>query len=257
VSDFVAGRVEARLRSGRGTHVYTWFDPRTPTIPSQTAPSVTDLTVYQDVLRRLRIKRPSGAEDPLNSEQQAVALAGLCTRIQLLQGPPGTGKTQTTAAAILLRILARRRPGVSRSKTTAARPGDIVLIAAHTHNAVDELLTRLFLARDPFIRATTEAGRQFPYTVFAKVFSSADQVADLTVTVDEDTGATTTLPIQKIAADACAAKIKDFRKNGVLGLLPENWSTCCESPNPDMISPGGTHDQATDRRPNLPLASGS
>jgi hypothetical protein len=34
-SDFVAGRVEGRLRSGRGRHVYDWFEPEAPRIPAQ------------------------------------------------------------------------------------------------------------------------------------------------------------------------------------------------------------------------------
>src|SRR5262249_41241697 len=118
--------------------------------------------------------------------------------------------------AILLRILARRRPGTPKSKAAAAQPGDIVLIAAHTHNAVDELLTRLCLVRDGFIKAAAEAGRPFPFSVFAKVSSSAGQMAPLTVTIDEDTGATKPLPVQTIAADTCASKIKDFRRNAVL-----------------------------------------
>ncbi len=34
-SDFVAGRVEQRLRTGRGRHVYDWFEPEAPRIPVQ------------------------------------------------------------------------------------------------------------------------------------------------------------------------------------------------------------------------------
>jgi hypothetical protein len=34
-SDYVAGRVERRLRSGLGRHVFQWFDPSNPQIPAQ------------------------------------------------------------------------------------------------------------------------------------------------------------------------------------------------------------------------------
>ena len=68
---------------------------------------------------------------PLAPDQRDAALAGLNARVQLLQGPPGTGKTQTTAAAALLRILARRAPG------------DVVLVTGNTHTAVDTLLDRM------------------------------------------------------------------------------------------------------------------
>src|SRR5262249_41498932 len=40
-------------------------------------------------------------------------------------------------------------------------------------------------------------------------------------------------------------------------LLPKSWSTCYESPVPDGISPGGAHEQATDRRPNPAPPQGS
>jgi hypothetical protein len=216
VSDFVAGRVESRLNLRAGAHAYDWFDPRKPTIPPQVAPSAADMQVFTDVLARLRIKRPSGTEDPLNAEQQAVALAGLLSRVQLLQGPPGTGKTQTTAAALLLRILGRRKAGIPKRGATPAVPGDIILIAAHTHNAVNELLARLCLVYAPFRKAVTEAGRHFPFTVFAKVFSSGEQMDPLTVVEDEATGKTKTLDVALLGANSCTAKIKDYRKNGVL-----------------------------------------
>jgi AAA domain len=216
VSDFVAGRVESRLRSRAGAHAYTWFDPRKPAIPSQKAPPAADVTIFKDILARLRIKRLSGVEDPLNAEQQTVALTGLLSRVQLLQGPPGTGKTQTTAAALLLRILARMKEGVPKRGSTPAVAGDIILIAAHTHNAVDELLARLCLVIDPFRRAVAAAGRRLPFTVFAKVFSSKDQLEPLTVVEDETTGKMKRLPVELLAADSCTSKIKDYRKNAVL-----------------------------------------
>ncbi|AMV24219.1 exonuclease V subunit alpha [Gemmata sp. SH-PL17] len=216
VSDFVAGRVEARLTSREGAHVYDWFDPRAPKVPSQAPPNAKDIPAFTDVLARLRIKRPSGTEDPLNPEQQTVALAGLLSRVQLLQGPPGTGKTQTTSVALLLRILARMKAGVPKRPKVPAVAGDIILIAAHTHNAVDELLVRLCLVIEPFRKAVTEAGRHFPFTVFAKVFSAADQMEQLTIIEDEATGKKKALNIGLLPANSCAAKIKEYRKNGVL-----------------------------------------
>jgi hypothetical protein len=216
VSDFVAGRVEARLLTGSGGHVYAWFDPRTPAIPVQTAVAESELAVYQNILSALRIKRAGGIQDELNTEQQQIAIRGLTTRVQLLQGPPGTGKTQTTSAAILLRTLARRKPGTPRTTTKVAQPGDIVLVAAHTHNAVDELLRRLCLVYEPFRKATSDSGKYFPFTTFAKIYSSGDQMEPLTVVIDESTGSTRQVPV--LAADNCAARIKDYRKSGVLVL---------------------------------------
>ena len=98
---------------------------------------------------------------PLAADQVGAALAGLDARVQLLQGPPGTGKTQTTAAATLLRILARRRPG------------DIVLVAANTHTAVDTLLRRISALQARFAEGSQAAGFAMPVVRLAKVGSSA------------------------------------------------------------------------------------
>ena len=58
--------------------------------------------------------------------------------MQLLKGPPGTGKTVTTATAILTKAAAMLRPGT------------VVLMAAHTHLAVDTLLRRLSRFRNSY-----------------------------------------------------------------------------------------------------------
>ncbi|MEG4306695.1 AAA domain-containing protein [Microcoleus sp. D3_18a_C4] len=126
-SDFVAGKVDDRLISGFGNHVCQWFDPERPQIPPQQALAAQKLEQYQNLLQSLTL--PNGQK--LATDQVAAAVSGLTARIQLLQGPPGTGKTQTTAIATFLRILAR------------CSIGDIVLIAAPTHTAVNNLLLRL------------------------------------------------------------------------------------------------------------------
>ena len=126
LTDFVAGKVDERLGSGLGGHVTRWFDPMRPEIPTQTPLAEADLKRYRVLLETLDL-----GHGPLAPDQCEAALAGLNARVQLLQGPPGTGKTQTTAAAALLRILARRVPG------------DVVLVTGNTHNAVDTLLDRM------------------------------------------------------------------------------------------------------------------
>jgi hypothetical protein len=126
VTDFVAGRIDSRLTDGFGSHVARWFDPAHPEIPIQRALPPAQMAQYERLLADLNF-----GHGPLTPDQRAAALAGLNARVQLLQGPPGTGKTQTTAAALLLRIAAR------------LIPGDIVLVTGNTHTAVDTLLERV------------------------------------------------------------------------------------------------------------------
>lgn len=154
-SDFVSGRVDRRLAERLGTYVYQWFDPENPQIPPQQAPSAENLELYQKLLESLPLLK--GRLDP---NQVAAAVHGLKTRIQLLQGPPGTGKTETTAIATFLRILARRAIG------------DIVIIAAHTHTAVDNLLRRLDSLKPIFEQQATCWGLKIPPIQLSKVHSS-------------------------------------------------------------------------------------
>ncbi|MBV9851825.1 MAG: AAA family ATPase [Armatimonadetes bacterium] len=126
LSDFVAGRVDERLRSGQGGHVARWFDPTHPAVPPQIPIPDDRMARYRALLTDLDLGR-----GPLAPDQREAVLAGLNARVQLLQGPPGTGKTQTTAAAALLRILARHAPG------------DLILVTGNTHTAVDTLLERM------------------------------------------------------------------------------------------------------------------
>jgi hypothetical protein len=93
----------------------------------------------------------------------------LNTRVQLLQGPPGTGKTVTTAVAILLRILARRNLG------------DIVLISATTHAALDNLLQCIEEFSEQFAQLSENEGRHMPNIAIAKVHSSDPYDTDNTV----------------------------------------------------------------------------
>nr|WP_293096082.1 AAA domain-containing protein [Okeania sp. SIO2F4] len=126
-SDFIAGKVDEKLQNTQGNHVCRWLAPENPQIPPQIIPLEHDLKKHQNFLNSL----PLANNKKLDDKQIEAIINGLKTRIQLLQGPPGTGKTETTAIATFLRILAR------------SSPGDIILITAHTHQAVDELLLRL------------------------------------------------------------------------------------------------------------------
>ncbi|MGI4790984.1 MAG: DEAD/DEAH box helicase [Janthinobacterium lividum] len=162
LSDFVAGKVDERLESGLGAHVYEWFDPQHSNIPPQTPLPPPVLDRYRTFLDGLNL-----GHGPLASDQAAAAVDGLSTRVQLLQGPPGTGKTQTTAAAVLLRILARRRAG------DILTPGDVVLVAAGTHMAVDTLLRRIAALLPPFAAGAAAAGFDMPDVCLAKAGGTA------------------------------------------------------------------------------------
>lgn len=186
-SDFIAGRVEERLLSGRGSHVEDWLDPENPQVPEQIGLSPTATVHYHQLISTL----PITGTQTLSSDQVAAVLEGLDTRIQLLQGPPGTGKTTTTAAAILLRILARRSAN------------EVVLVAAHTHTAVDTLLARVAALTGGFAAHAQSQGFTFPAVRAAKVFSSKP-------TTPSGTG------IEAINATSCIRHIKALRTGAVL-----------------------------------------
>lgn len=126
-SDFVAGRVDRQLQNSQGNYVYQWLAPENPQIPNQESVPASKLVQYENLLESL----PLANNKKLDRKQIEAIINGLKTKIQLLQGPPGTGKTETTAIATFIRILAH------------CSVGDIVLISAHTHTAVDNLLLRL------------------------------------------------------------------------------------------------------------------
>jgi DNA polymerase III delta prime subunit len=138
--------------------MYEWFDPETPQIPAQAALPAARTQGLRDLVATLRLP-PTGGPHP--HDQVEAIINGLDARVQLIQGPPGTGKTTTGASAILSRILARRSVG------------DIVLIAAHTHTAVNKLLTRLDETLPAFTLHVHSRGMGMPPVRLAKVHSSA------------------------------------------------------------------------------------
>jgi hypothetical protein len=155
VSDFVADKVETRLRGTLGASKFQWFDPETPTVPAIAPLPTGERDRCEAMLKSLAL--PGGK---LADDQVAAILDGLETRVHLLQGPPGTGKTTTTAVAILTRIIARRSVG------------DVVLAAAHTHQAVDTLLRRLDAVADAVAQHATARGFTVPPVRLVKVNSS-------------------------------------------------------------------------------------
>ena len=156
VSDFVAGKVEAKLQDGRASYVYGWLDPEHPQPPAQVSLDEDARARYSNVLDGLTLR---GGRH-LAPDQRRAVMEGLATRVQLLQGPPGTGIMMTTAVAIMMRALARRGAG------------DIVLVAANTHTAVDNLLRRMGGTLGAFREQLEREGLSAPPIKLAKVHSS-------------------------------------------------------------------------------------
>lgn len=151
-SDFVAPRVEKTLLNNALSPVYRWFDPENPQIPQQHLIEEILLSRFRQLLESLTL--PEG--NNLDPDQIEACIAGLNTRIQLLQGPPGTGKTNTTAVAVLLRVLAR------------SSVGDVIVVAASTHTAVDNLLQRIDHIIPAFERCARSHGFTLPPIHLAK-----------------------------------------------------------------------------------------
>lgn len=194
-SDFVAPRVDQRLQKRQGTYAYQWFHPQNSQIPPQNQIEQQILSQYQALLEQLVL--PNGRS--LDPTQIQAAIDGLTARIQLLQGPPGTGKTATTAAATLLRILARRNIRQVGSKQL----GDIILIAANTHTAVDNLLQRIDGLVTNFISAASLLGLALPPIKLSKAHSSQP---------DNSVGGS----VVDFSASACARNVKQLRSGAVL-----------------------------------------
>lgn len=152
-TDYVAGRVERRLQDMGGHAICEWLDPTNPQIPTQRPLAAGEVARLTDVAAATELS----TRRRLVAEQVDAAIDGLNTRVQLLQGPPGTGKTTTAAIAVLTRVAARR--------TT----GDVVLIAANTHTAVNNLLERIHEILPSFQREATARGVQLPDIRLAKV----------------------------------------------------------------------------------------
>ena len=155
VSDYVAGRVDDRLQ--RPSHVYDWFDPIAPAPPPVGLPRHGECEAVRALLDSFPLP-PGGL--PASPDQAQAVVDGLATRVQLLQGPPGTGKTTTTALAVLVRIL------------VGLQPGDVVLVSAHTHTAVDNLLERIDRYLGPFARHAAAAGRTLPTVHLVKAHTN-------------------------------------------------------------------------------------
>lgn len=135
IADFVAGHVEQRLLSGLGHHVSAWFDSEQPSIPPLSPTDPARMIFAETAISTWRLP---GAGLTLSEDQATAVRDGLLTTVQLVKGPPGTGKTATTAAAILVRA------------ATLHAEGDVILVAANTHRAVDTLLERLADYRTDF-----------------------------------------------------------------------------------------------------------
>ena len=157
-SEFVAARVERALLVDDQAPVYRWLDPQNRAIPSQNKLEAKARAKYNKLLKSKFLPD----ENRLIHEQREACLDGLSTRIQLLHGPPGTGKTITTAAAVLLRILA------------CLSVGDVVLLAASTHTAVDILLQNIDILENSFRNQAISNGLIMPPIKLAKAVSSPD-----------------------------------------------------------------------------------
>ncbi len=185
ISDFVAPKADARLAAIPAHHTYQWLDTANPRVPARKA---LDEISHQRLLAALDTFRTLQGHQLMPDQQRAV-VEGICARIQLLQGPPGTGKTQTTAASVLSRCW------------TDLRAGDIVMVAAQTHTAVDELLLRISATIDPLRRAFEDAGMPaLPVHLFR-----IDPRADLA-------------GITELRSKAAVRTLKDRRANGVVIL---------------------------------------
>ena len=161
LSDFIAGRVERRLGSKRGRHALRWFDPIEPRIPEQATLEAGERQRLAEFLGTLRFG-PERAHR-LEANRVEAILGGIEARVQLLQGPPGTGKTTTTSLALLTRLLAG-----------AARSGELVMIAANTHTAINTLLDRILSYYSDFAKQAKQAGLRMPKLGMRKVTSGDD-----------------------------------------------------------------------------------
>ncbi len=188
-SDFVAGNVEGRLASGRGSHVFEWFEPSRPRIPALPSIPPARMERISALLTSWQVPHAL-ASSSLNGDQADAVRDGLSTRVQLLKGPPGTGKTVTTAASILSRIAAR------------LGEGGVVLVSAHTNLAVDTLMQRLLRYRESFRAEAATQGLAMPQVALARVHSSNPP--------------TDTDGIINFAANSCATRVKNWRDVGAV-----------------------------------------
>jgi len=139
-SDMVSGRVDDRLVEEPDAPVMAWFDMSSPKVPPMQPLGEGVHARYESLLRGMLFDGHSLGEDQIKA-----ILEGLSARVQLMQGPPGTGKTTTTAVATLLRT--------SRQGT-----GEITLVAANTHMAIDRITEDIRSKAGPFIEAIEGMG---------------------------------------------------------------------------------------------------
>lgn len=186
-SDFVSFRVDRRLVAMPQAPTYRWFDPERPRLPERA--QLDDGVRHQlaDTLGSIDL----GWGRALAPDQARAVVEGLDTTVQLLQGPPGTGKTQTTAVAALF-----------RAAVSGFRRGAIILVAAPTHTAVDNLLIRIAEIEAAVAAAAGDAGINMPSFALAKVHSS-DPKEHLAPHAED------------WSATACANDMKRARRSGV------------------------------------------
>jgi hypothetical protein len=163
VTDFVAKRVDEHLSTTPQTDIYDWFHPEHPEVLGQVPIGNNMIGPYQRILSDFALPR---GQHLLPSQVESI-IQGLDTRIQLLQGPPGTGKTVTTALAVLLRILAR------------IRLGEMVLVSASTHTALDNILGRIQEFLGQFRALCESQGLHMPSIAISKVHSADPEDLDL------------------------------------------------------------------------------
>lgn len=140
LSDFVHSRVDRWLREHAGPTTARWFDPTAPAVPVRAPPSPEVVAGWRSVLESMRMD-----DRRLDEVQVSACLDGLSCTVQLLLGPPGTGKTNTTAAAVMLRLASRPKK-------------KLFFLSANTHTAVDELTSRIRDILPSFRKAADEAG---------------------------------------------------------------------------------------------------
>lgn len=189
VSDYVAGRVEEKLLSPRSNHVEEWFDPKSPNIAEKEPVKASIMKTYSSLVNGFSFHN----KYPLSDDQKKGILDGLDTRIQLLQGPPGTGKSATTSVAVLMRILNR------------CDVGNVVLVAAHTHTAVDNLLNKIAQNKEEFLQCSSQEGFKCPSITIAKVHSNREKMAEQPAPD----------PIENINAESCRRIVDNLTKNSV------------------------------------------
>lgn len=193
-SDYVAVRVDERLMGNHGAHIYRWFNQHTPEIPRIDPLSEDERALHRQLAESIRFTDNTS----LAPDQIEAVLEGLETRVQLLQGPPGTGKTQVTAVAVLLRALAH------------LSIGSVVLVSAHTHTAVDNLLERIAMLLPAVTQAANKVGLFLPKVTLIKMHSSLEQKSKKPLVVAEELlSRAPGLKVTNDVAESCASAVKD------------------------------------------------